>query len=284
MANNNYAYLFGDSQAAQQAAAQRGTQFQTWLNTRKQAAERQRTSDVNMAKYNALGNLLTTMVQPVGWAVGGGGFKNGGTGNVQPYDNRQYIDAFNRAVRANDDIRNIGTQEAEYQFKMADEAYRRQLALDDSMRNYELRQQEKEQQNQYKQEQQEQLYQLKSELEAQKAAARIERDAQNAANKYRFKVGGKPASKSDTQKFLEKAASTYMGIVSDYEKKKAAGINMEAPKSFDDFLKEYGPQNGVTISDGTSQTVTKPAGSSRTTKPSGSSTVATSSGVNLNLG
>ena len=284
MANNNYAYLFGDSQAAQQAAAQRGTQFQTWLNTRKQAAERQRTSDVNMAKYNALGNLLTTMVQPVGWAVGGGGFKNGGTGNVQPYDNRQYIDAINRAVRANDDIRNIGTQEAEYQFKMADEAYRRQLALDDSMRNYQIRQEEMEQRDQYKQAQQEQLYQLKGELEAQKAAARLERDAQNAMNKYKFRVGGKKSSPSENEKFIKRVRDAYQkDILDPYYKAIGQGIEKGEPITFESFLEDFAKRNGVTITDGTSQTVTRPGGSGSSTR-TGSSTVASSSGVNLNLG
>lgn len=274
MANNNYAFLFGDSQAAQQAAAQRGTQFQSWLNTRKQAYERQRTSDVNMAKYNALGNLLTTMVQPVGWAAGNRG--TGATGGFQPYDNRQYIAAFNRAVKAADDIRNIGTQEGEYQFKLADEAYRRQLALDDSMREHTLRQQELEQRDQYKQAQQEQLYQLKGELESQKAAARIERDAQNALLKYRFQIGGRKASADDSKAFVTKATNAYFAIVQDYEKKRAANIAVQAPPAFEDFMKQYGRQNGVTVTEGSD------AASASPVKPVAPAT--NTGGVDLRLG
>ena len=129
--NNIYASLFG-SPATQAAAKKRDATFQDWLNTRKQAVESQRTDDVKMARYNAFGNLLTTMVQPLGWGIGNK--FSGKTGGVQPYDNRQYIEAFNRAVRATDDLRNIGTMEGEYQFKIADENYRRALQLDDEAR------------------------------------------------------------------------------------------------------------------------------------------------------
>lgn len=127
-----YTTLFGDDAAAAQAYDARNTAFQDMLNARKQVARQARTDNTNMARYNALGNLLTTMVQPVGWAVGGRGV--GPTGGVQPYDNRQYLEAFNRAVKASDDLRNIGTSESEYNFKIADEDYRRALALGDEAR------------------------------------------------------------------------------------------------------------------------------------------------------
>ena len=139
-----YSAIFGESPATQQAAEQRNSAFQSWLNTRKQAAEQKRTDDVTMAKYNALGNALTTMVQPLGWGIGGG-FRGGNTGGVQPYDQRQYLEAFNRAVKAADDIRNIGTAEGEYEFKLADENYRRQLALEDEARKRQYAQQDLEQ-------------------------------------------------------------------------------------------------------------------------------------------
>lgn len=129
--NNIYASIFGEAPATRQAREARDSAFQAMLNTRKQTAEQQRTDDVKMARYNAFGNLLTTMVQPLGWAAGGGA---GATGGVQKYDDRQYISAFNRAVKAADDIRNIGNAEEEYRFKLADEEYRRQLGLEDEAR------------------------------------------------------------------------------------------------------------------------------------------------------
>jgi len=127
--SNPYASIYGESEATKQARQTRNNMFQSFLDTRKKAAEQQRTDDVKMAKYNALGNVLTSMVQPLGWRAGGGS-----TGGVQPYDNRQYLEAFNRAVKASDNLRNIGTAEDEYKFKIADEDYRRMLALDDEAR------------------------------------------------------------------------------------------------------------------------------------------------------
>lgn len=141
---NRYSAIFGDDPATRRAASERNSAFQSWLNTRKQAAEQQRTSDVQMARYNALGNVLTTMVQPLGWGIGGG-FRGAGTGGVQPYDQRQYLEAFNRAVKASEDLRNIGTAEDEYQFKLADENYRRQLALEDEARKRRYAQEDLEQ-------------------------------------------------------------------------------------------------------------------------------------------
>ena len=118
---------------------ERNTVFQDMLNFRKQEAEQARTDSVKMARYNALGNLLTSLVQPIGWGIGGG---KGATAGVQPYDNRAYIDAFNRAVKATDDLRSIGTKESEYKFQLADEKYRRELALEDEARKRRQRQED----------------------------------------------------------------------------------------------------------------------------------------------
>lgn len=173
---NIYSAIFGEDPATQQAAAQRDSAFQSWLNTRKQAAEQQRTSDVNMAKYNALGNILTTMVQPIGWAVGG---KGKTTGNYQPYDNRQYLEAFNRAVKASDDLRNIGSAEQEYQFKLADENYRRQLALEDAARNREQAREDQERAWAFQLEKQQNQFQQQREMEE------MRQDARRALEEYK---------------------------------------------------------------------------------------------------
>ena len=125
---NIYDSIFGSTPSMQAAAAARDASFQDWLNSRKQAVEQQRTEDRRIATFNALGNALTTMVQPIGWAIGGKG--TGVTGGVQPVDNRQYLQAFERAMKANDDLRNIGTMEGEYQFKLAEDEYQRQMAFD----------------------------------------------------------------------------------------------------------------------------------------------------------
>ena len=127
-ARNIYASIFGETPETQAAYETRNASFQDMLNQRKQAVQQQKTDDVKMAKYNALGNLITSMVQPIGWAAGGS------TAGVQPYDERQYLESFNRAVKANDDLRNIGSAEAEYRYQLADEAYKRALGLEDAER------------------------------------------------------------------------------------------------------------------------------------------------------
>ena len=101
--NTIYDSIFGNTPEVQAAAAARDASFQDWLNSRKQAVEQQRTDDVRMARLNAIGNVLTTMVQPLGWAIGGQGKATGG---VQPIDNRQYLQAFERAQKANDENHN----------------------------------------------------------------------------------------------------------------------------------------------------------------------------------
>ena len=147
--DNIFASIFGETPATKAARENRDSAFQAMLDTRKQVAETARTDNVRMARANALGNILTTMVQPLGWAIGGRG-NHANTGGVQTYDNRAYLDAFNRAVKATDDVRNIGTAEDEYKLKLADEAYKRQLALDDQMRNAAIRQAQLETQAQQK--------------------------------------------------------------------------------------------------------------------------------------
>lgn len=247
--NNPYGYLFGDSAATQAAQAEVGNRYQTWLNTRRDALERKRTSDINMARYNALGNLITTMVKPVGWAAGGGGF-DGATAGTDKYDNRQYLDSFNSAVKAADDVRNIGSKDAEYQFQLAEDEYKRRQAQDKEARTFAEKQMEAEERNLAKQEQQAQLYQLKAELEAQKIEGRIRTNEERARVNYRFKTrGGKAAPKSQVDDIFKKANSAYADIVKDYYKKLSIGIeNLQEPPSYDEFLQNFAREQGVTVS------------------------------------
>lgn len=224
---NIYSSIFGKEPATQQAAAQRDTAFQSWLNTRKQAAEQQRTSDVNMAKYNALGNILTTMVQPIGWAVGG---KGKTTGNYQPYDNRQYLEAFNRAVKASDDLRNIGSAEQEYQFKLADENYKRQLALEDEARRREASREDLE----YKAQQRINEIQQKFENDM----AKINRQGEIRQEIAAFNASHKISNRSTGLSVNEREKLKLMGMYGDYRKNKE-NYN-EIPKSYADWLQEIG--------------------------------------------
>lgn len=96
------------------ATANRNTLLQQMFDARRQDLQKQQTDSTRMALFNSFGNLLRTMVQPIGWAGGRA------TAGVQPYDERQYLDAYNRAVRASDDIRNLGFQENQLRLNYAD--------------------------------------------------------------------------------------------------------------------------------------------------------------------
>ena len=231
--------------ASEQAAAVRDQRFQDWLNSRKQAVEQQRTDATKMARFNALGNVLTTMVQPLGWAVGGS------TAGVQPVDNRQYLDAFNRAVKASDDLRNIGTLEGEYQFKLADENYRRQLALEDEQRKQAQALDAYEQKANLDLEKQKQVYGLRSQLSQQQMEERIKVAEATAKAKYQFSTrGGGKITESVRDNLLKRANAAYAQVLADYYKKKNVGIeNLQEPPSYDEFLKQFASQNGYAVAE-----------------------------------
>jgi len=247
--------------AYQVAYNERNTAFQDMLNLRKQEAEQARTDSVKMARYNALGNLLTSLVQPIGWGIGGG---KGATAGVQPYDNRAYLDAFNRAVKATDEIRNIGTKEAEYKFQLADEKYRRELALEDEARRRANAIADEERRAKIKSDAEKQTFELRSQLEDQKIQGRIQVNEENAKAKMKFHVGGRAVSDSVRDNLLKRANAAYAAILQDYNKKKMAGIeNLQEPPSYDEFLKSFASQQGVSVSDttkgGSSSSAPKPA-------------------------
>jgi len=98
------------------------SRFQQMLDTQKKALEKERTTNLKLAAVNSLGRAMRTMVQPLGWAVGGA------TAPVPKYDDRNYIEAFNRAVKAGDDLRNLGTAEQQFELNLAQQNYRNNLA------------------------------------------------------------------------------------------------------------------------------------------------------------
>lgn len=218
----------------EQAQAKREESFQNWLNQRRASVEKQRTDDIRMAKYNALGNALTTLVQPLGWAIGGS------TAGVQPYDNRQYLEAFNRAVKANEDLRNIGDMEAEYQFKLADENYRRELAIANEERKQQL-----------ELDKQKQIFDLRSQLNKEQIEGRIAVAEATAKAKMKFSVNGKKVTESVRDNLIKRANTAYANILADYYKKKQVGIEgLQEPPTYDDFLKQFASENGYNVSEG----------------------------------
>ena len=231
-----YDSIFGvkkdNSSAVQQAAAARNATFQDWLNTRKKSLEQQRTDDIRMAKYNALGNLLTTMVQPLGWAIGGS------TAGVQPYDNRQYLEAFNRAVKASDDLRNLGNVDAEYQFKLADEEYQRQLSLADEARRREAAFADFKQKQDYQAKQQAEYAKQRHEYTMAEIAARGENQKSLAEVKAKYKVLGRDRVPVE-EKMLQAAWTRYMDYKKIYEQDTGRGIvRQDKFKSFKEWAGE----------------------------------------------
>lgn len=263
--SNIYASIFGPSPEVQAAAAARDASFQDWLNSRKQAVEQQRTDDVRMARLNAIGNVLTTMVQPLGWAIGGQGKATGG---VQPIDNRQYLQAFERAMKANDDLRNIGTLEGEYQFKLADENYRRAKALED----YGIKQNlELERQAAYAKQRHD--YTM-AEIQA-RGQAKL--DVERYKAQFKLTMNGAKISKDLQTIFYERAATAWANYVADYAKKDAVNIEHKPMMSQDEFMKLFALGQGYQLSgsgssgsDAVTQTAT---GSGSDATPSGSSKV-----------
>ena len=95
------------TQTFDQAMADR-SYLQSLFDDRRKAAEKERTNQLALASYNSLGNALRSLAQPIGWVSGQS------TVGVQPYDNRAYLDAFNRAVAAGNDLWNIDSQVAKF--------------------------------------------------------------------------------------------------------------------------------------------------------------------------
>ena len=221
---NLYASLFGESPATQQARETRNQSFQDMLSSRRQAAEQNRTDNVQMARYNALGNVLTTMVQPLGWAAGGS------TGGVQKYDDRQYIDAFNRALKAQDDLRNIGNAEAEYNFKLAEQDYNRLQSLEDAERQQQRMIERQELAEQGRMERDQKKYEARQKELEQKA----ENDRWLAEFKAANKVTSKRTGLSIEDKILLEQVKAYNAQVA---KNTYSG-------TFDQWLDERGYQVG----------------------------------------
>lgn len=247
-----YSSLFGESPATQQAREARDLSFQDMLKSRRQSAEQARTDDVQMARYNALGNLLTTMVQPIGWAAGGT------TGGVQKYDDRQYLNAFNRAVKATDDLRNIGTLEDEYRFKLAEQNYNRMQAMDDAERQQQRMIERQELAEQGRMERDQKKYEQQMELQQQKDDARMQLEQY----KQTHKVSRKGTGISVGDKILLEEIRAYNQHVNNQSK---AGKDFE---TFDQWMDKKGYKvEGVRPVTRSNTPAQRPGASTSTNRP-----------------
>ena len=225
-ARNIYASIFGETPETQAAYQGRNATFQDMLNQRKQAYEQAKTDNVKMAKYNALGNLITSMVQPIGWAAGGS------TAGVQPYDQRAYLESFSRAVKANDDLRNIGTSDAEFQYKLADEAFQRAIAREDEERKRRQRVEDAERQINYQLEKQQNQFEHQREMEELKA------DRRQALEEYKqsHRVTRKGTGLTVEDRILLKEMDAYN------QEMKIREANKQPIETFDEWAGRHGYQ------------------------------------------
>ncbi len=228
--NNMYASIFGESPEVQKARENRDNTFQSMLASRRAAAEQARTDNVAMARYNALGNVITSMAQLGGWAAGGG------TSDVQKYDDRQYLNAFNRAVQASDDLRNIGTAEDDYKFKLAEEDYKRKLAVEDAERQQARMLERQERAAQAREERDQKLHEQKMELEEQKAAYRQQLADWKATHRGTSKSTGLSVDDRAMLKNLE-AYNKYANSEAEYGR---------TPVTFDKWLDDRGIKVALT--------------------------------------
>lgn len=224
--------------------------FQDMMDQRRQTLEQARTDNAKMARFNALGNALRTLVQPIGWAAGGS------TAPVQPYDNRQYLESFNRAVKAADDVRNLGVQEM--QFKLGQEA----AEVADAKREYEVLRQAKIQSDYASQRQDEEMEKILARADAQKELAEVKA-------KYKVTRAGTPVE----EKMLSTAWTAYNQYLSYYQKQKTAGVIVpDQPMTFEQYLGDnkigpgyrLEPASGAETESGSSSAKTgKPASSAK---------------------
>ena len=230
----------GEAKAAAEAKDQETRRLvQDMFDARRKELEKDRTDDIRLSAFNSLGNALRAMVQPIGWAAGGGRTAGGvATAGVQPYDNRQYLEAFNRAVKANDDIRNLGTQEMEYNINFANKDAERAWSEYETLAN-----------QRFKEDAEERAFNRKLQILDTQQAGRIELEHIKGMYKLQKAGGGKVGDDVQTA-FLKRAATAYNNYKADYMKKRAFGINPAEPlQTWEQFLGAQAAREGYSVVD-----------------------------------
>lgn len=94
-----------------------GSLLTSAYNANKGTIEKQRSSDLAIARMRAMSDVFGNLLTPVAWKIGGGGSTS--FTNPVKQDNSGYIEAFNRARQASDKLINLDT---EYQNSLTDYA------------------------------------------------------------------------------------------------------------------------------------------------------------------
>lgn len=237
------------------ALEERNKTVQDLFNQRRQSMQEARTNNAALAKYNALGNALRALVQPLGWGLGSG-FENGvlpvSTGGYQPADNRQYIEAFNRALKADNDLRNVGVQELETQLKYADENVADARRRDYMREQQQMSKEAAEQRHNYtmaevkaRSDKRKEELDARSEARMKELGARADASLDQIRLRASLSSRGKTVPRTERQRFDEKVRENWLKAMDDYEK----GRTATPPADFETYYKQraaaigydYGP-------------------------------------------
>lgn len=181
------------------------------LQSQWQAASDQRTDAHKLAQVTALGNVLQNIFTPVAWGAGGHG-----KATSQPItpDNRAYITAFNEAIKADQNLANVGAQNRQtmlnYEINEAARERARRQSMADAEANRAWKEYEREL-GQY------------NELEKIYARGDVRQNVENlrASLKQRYQLvgrGGKTPEQALAAAIYQKAAQKYFDDHSRWER------------------------------------------------------------------
>lgn len=205
------------------------------LQSQWQAASDQRTNAHKLAQVTALGNVLQNIFTPVAWRAGGQG-----KATSQPItpDNRAYITAFNEAIKADQNLSNVGNQSKQLLLNYEMDQAARARARKDKWAEMEYKQA----QNDYIAERNLQNELLKIQT---RFASREELERTKADLKSRFNIVGRDGKTPDDKEF-EKIV---MYVNREYAKQYGKYIAGQLPEGYElpskeEFFKQIAPEWG----------------------------------------
>jgi len=204
------------------------------LRSQYRQAEQQRTNAAQMAKFSALGNVMQTLFNPIGWRAGGG--NSGTTSQTATPDQQGYITAFNNIQRADQDIANIGRQgdnlRLNYAMQQAGNARRSREKMADMYLANEFAQQQQDQKHENRMKEIEARYMSRENLERLKAQLKLG---------YKFvDSDGKVIDAKIQQVRMESLARQYAKLEYQYY----AGMTDRIP-SWEEFIAAESGKDGV---------------------------------------
>lgn len=219
-----------------------------WADT-----DKRRTDYAKMAQMAALGNVLQTIFASAGW-IG-----SGTTSQVTNPDQRSYITAFNEALRARNDLSNVGTRAAEMRLNMAGRRADREYNANLQRENMRYQAENQRKAIELRKEYDKQLLAMKTDANQNiqdRYDARADRRQKGAENLVylRGNVRAGHLDQSAQNAVIRKIESDYSTLVRKYSEAVMAGEDVSAPPSKDEFMKQQLSSMGYVFSDGSGQT------------------------------